>query len=99
GVLYPLHFRLLVTDLRDSLVARLDTLRVFTARQPLHAPSYLSGRLSVPVPPGTYRYRLLVSTADQLAGQLVQRDTVHVPVLDGRGYPSTAVALRPLGPR
>ncbi|HKC48876.1 MAG TPA: hypothetical protein VKB63_14835 [Gemmatimonadales bacterium] len=97
GVLYPLHFRLLVTDLRDSLVARLDTLRVFTARQPLHAPSYLSGRLSVPVPPGTYRYRLLVSTADQLAGQLVQRDTVHVPVLDGRSYASSDVVVGRVG--
>ncbi|HKE90225.1 MAG TPA: hypothetical protein VKB45_07815 [Gemmatimonadales bacterium] len=97
GVLYPLHFRLLVTDLRDSLVARLDTLRVFTARQPLHAPSYLSGRLSVPVPPGVYRYRLLVSTADQLAGQLVRRDTVHVPVLDGRSYASSDVVMGRVG--
>ncbi|HXJ31496.1 MAG TPA: hypothetical protein VNG35_12695, partial [Gemmatimonadales bacterium] len=93
GVLYPLHFRLLVTDLRDSLVARLDTLRVFTAHQALHAPSYLSGRLSVPVPVGALRYRLLVSSADQLAGQLVVRDTVRVPLLDGRSYTSSDVVM------
>ena len=93
GVLYPLHFRLLVTDLHDSLVARLDTLRVFTAHQPLHAPSYLSGRLSVPVPAGPVRYRLLVSTADQLAGQLVVRDTLRVPALDGRSYTSSDVVM------
>jgi GWxTD domain-containing protein len=93
GVLYPLHFRLLVTDLHDSLVARLDTLRVFTAHQPLHAPSYLSGRLSVPVPVGAFRYRLLVSTTDQLAGQLVVRDTVLVPALDGRSYASSDVVM------
>lgn len=93
GVLYPLHFRLLVTDLHDSLVARLDTLRVFTAHQALHAPSYLSGRLSVPVPVGALRYRLLVSTTDQLAGQLVERDTVNVTALDGRSYTSSDVVM------
>ena len=93
GVLYPLHFRLLVTDVHDSLVARLDTLRVFTARQALHAPSYLSGRLSVPVPAGALRYRLLVSTTDQLAGQLVVRDTLRVPALDGRSYTSSDVVM------
>src|SRR5258707_4636286 len=93
GVLYPLHFRLLVTDLHDSLVARLDTLRVFTAHQALHAPSYLSGRLSVPVPAGALRYRLLVSTTDQLAGQLVVRDTLRVPALDGRSYTASDVVM------
>jgi hypothetical protein len=86
GVLYPLHFRLLLSDLRDSLVKRIDTLRVFTVRQALRAPSYLSGRLSVTLPPGRYRYRLLVSTADQLAGQLVHRDSLDVPPLDGRTF-------------
>ena len=97
GVLYPLHFRLLVTDLHDSLVARLDTLRVFTAHQALHAPSYLSGRLSVPVPAGALRYRLLVSTTDQLAGQLVERDTVSVTALDGRSYTSSDVVMGRVG--
>ncbi len=97
GVLYPLHFRLLVTDLRDSLVARLDTVRVFTAHQALHAPSYLSGRLSVPVPVGALRYRLLVSTRDQLAGQLVERDTMRVPALDGRSYTSSDVVMGRVG--
>ncbi|HET7249342.1 MAG TPA: GWxTD domain-containing protein [Gemmatimonadales bacterium] len=97
GVLYPLHFRLVVTDLHDSLVARLDTLRVFTAHQVLHAPSYLSGRLSLPVPVGAFRYRLLVSTTDQLAGQLVVRDTVRVPALDGRSYAASDVVMGRLG--
>lgn len=93
GVLYPLHFRLFVTDMKDSLVARLDTLRVFTAHQALHAPSYLSGRLSLPVPPGEFRYRLLVSTADQLAGQLVVKDSIDVPRLDGQTYTSSDVVM------
>jgi len=93
GVLYPLHFRLLVTDLRDDLVARLDTLRVFTARQTLHSPSYLSGLLTVALPPGEFRYRLLVSTGDQLAGQLVVRDTVQAPPRDGHTYALSDVVV------
>ena len=93
GVLYPLHFRLLVSDLHDSLVARIDTTRVFMSRQTLHAPSFLSGRLSVPVSPGRYRYRLLVHTADELAGQLVMRDSVEVPALDGRAFATSDLVL------
>jgi hypothetical protein len=93
GVLYPLHFRLLLSDLRDSLVTRIDTLRVFTARQTLRAPSYLSGRLSVALPPGRYRYRLLVSSVDQAAGQLVHRDSLDVPSLDGRAFVASDIVV------
>jgi hypothetical protein len=93
GVLYPLHFRLLLSDLRDSLVTRIDTVRVFTARQALRSPSYLTGRLSVALPPGRYRYRLLVSTADQLAGQLVHRDSLDVPPLDGRAFVASDIVV------
>jgi GWxTD domain-containing protein len=93
GVLYPLHFRLLVSDLHDSLVAQLDTVRVFRSHETLHAPSFLSGQLSLPVSPGRYRYRLLVNTADQLTGQLVVRDTVEVPALDGRAFATSDLVL------
>jgi len=93
GVLYPLHFRLLVSDERDSLIARLDTLRVFSARQVLRSPSYLSGRLSMPLPPGRYRYRLVVDTPDGLAGQLVQRDTLRMPALDGRSITASDLVV------
>ena len=93
GVLYPLHFRLLVSDSRDSLIARLDTVRVFTSRQALRAPSFLSGRLSLPLAPGRYRYRLLVTSTDGLAGQLVVRDTLEVPALDGRAFATSDVVV------
>src|SRR3989442_6480237 len=39
-VTYGLTFRLFVSDSSDSLVARLDTTRVFTAPQPLRAGAY-----------------------------------------------------------
>ncbi len=97
GVLYPVHFRLLVSDARDSVVARIDTLRVFSARAVLRAPSYLSGRLSVPLPAGRYRYRLLVDTPDQLAGQVVRRDTLVVPELDGRAFTASDLVVGRIG--
>src|SRR5437879_6445544 len=56
-VAYALTFRLFVADSSDSLVARLDTTRVFTAREPLRPGAYLTGQLALRVPPGRYRYR------------------------------------------
>jgi tetratricopeptide (TPR) repeat protein len=97
SVLYPLHFRLLVSDERDSLVAQLDTLRVFGAHQILRSPSFLSGRLSVPLAAGRYFYRLLVNTPDQLAGQLVRRDTLLVPALDGQGFTASDLVTGRVG--
>jgi len=85
GVLYPLRFRLVVSDSTDGVIARLDTLRVFAARQALRNPAYLTGRLTVPVPPGRYRYRVLVTSPDGAAGDLVI-DSVGVEALDGRRF-------------
>jgi len=81
GLLYPLHFRVIVSDSADGVVARLDTLRVFGARQPLRQPAYLTGRLALPVPSGRYRYRLLVTTPDGTAGDLVRQDSLDVHAL------------------
>ena len=71
GVSYPLEFRVLVSDSSDRVVARLDTVRVFGAAQALRRPSYLTGRLAVPVPAGQYQYRLLVRSVNGAAGDLV----------------------------
>ncbi|HEY3279020.1 MAG TPA: GWxTD domain-containing protein [Gemmatimonadales bacterium] len=96
GVLYPLRFRLVVSDSADQPIQRLDTLRVFTARQALRGDAFLAGQLVVPVPPGRYRYRLLVTMRDGTAGDLVRRDSVAVSALDGRGFTvSDLVAGRP----
>ena len=85
GVRYPLRFRLVVADSADAIVARLDTLRIFGARQPLRNPAYLTGRLAVPVPPGRYRYRLLVTSTDGVAGD-VATDSLRVEALDGSRF-------------
>jgi GWxTD domain-containing protein len=71
GVRYPLEFRVIVSDSADRVVANLDTVRVFGARQRLQKPSYLTGRLAVPVPAGRYQYRLLVRSVNGAAGDLV----------------------------
>ena len=71
GVRYPLEFRVIVSDSTDRVVANLDTVRVFGARQALRKPAYLTGRLAVPVPAGRYQYRLLVRSVDGGAGDLV----------------------------
>lgn len=70
GVRYPLEFRVIVSDSGDRVVANLDTVRVFGARQPLRRPAYLTGRLAIPVPAGRYQYRLLVRSVDGGAGDL-----------------------------
>src|SRR6266849_431185 len=93
GVLYPLRFRLFVTDAADSLVTRLDTVRVFSARAPLRGAAYLTGLLEVPVPPGRYRYRLLVATGDNFAGEVMERDTLEVGVLDGGRFAASDLVI------
>lgn len=86
GVVYPLRFRLVVSDARDSLVERLDTMRIFGRHEPLPRGTYLTGRLALPVPPGRFRYRLLVTSADGGVGDLVLQDSVDVPDLNGRQF-------------
>ncbi|HWH03837.1 MAG TPA: GWxTD domain-containing protein [Gemmatimonadales bacterium] len=96
GVLYPLRFRLYVSTLSDSLVGRVDTLRVFGAPQMLRSPSYLTGQLEVPVPAGDYRYRLLIESKDGVTGA-VASDTIAAAPLDGRGFAMSDLVVGKLG--
>jgi GWxTD domain-containing protein len=86
GVVYPLRFRAVVADTQGRAVARLDTVRVFAARDALRRPAYLTGWLAVPAPPDAASYRLVVAAADGSAGEVVARDSLHVDVLDGRRF-------------
>ena len=92
GLRYPLQFRLLVADSTGHVVAQHDTLRVFTARQPLRHPDYLTGRIALPVPPGHYVYRLLVTTLDGGAGDLVTGEA-RVDTLDPRRFAISDVVV------
>lgn len=93
GTFYPLQFRLLVTDAADRLVARLDTTRVFRAVEALRGGTYLVGRLAVPVPAGAHRYRFLIVTQDGTAGELVTRESVLAPSLDGTAFAASDLVL------
>lgn len=92
-VVYPLAFRLFVSDTSDNLVARLDTTRAFTAREPLRAGSFLTGQLMLAVPSGRYRYHLLVEQPGASAGDLVLRDSLGVEPLDGRAFAVSDLVL------
>jgi GWxTD domain-containing protein len=95
-VVYPIAFRLFVSDTADDLVARLDTTRAFTARAPLPDGSYLTGQLRIAVPPGRYRYRLLVrelGAGGAGAGDLVTGDSVVAQRLDGRDFAASDLVL------
>ena len=92
GVRYALKFRVLVSDSADQVVATIDTVRVFAAHQALRNPAYLTGLLSVPVPAGEYRYRLLVRSLDGVAGDLLA-DRLHVGRLDTRAFAVSDVVV------
>ncbi len=85
-VVYPLSFRLLVTDVQGTLVKQVDTTRVFASRQPLPGEAYLTGQLSAPISPGRYVYRLLVEEADGRAGDVTLGDSISVAPLSGREF-------------
>ena len=97
GVIYPLKFRIVVADSSGRLIGRLDTTRVFGARQALRRPSYLTGRLAMPVPPGALKYRLLVTLADGSAGEVVTRDSLVADTLDGRRFAASDIVTGVLG--
>jgi GWxTD domain-containing protein len=93
GTRYPLRFRLVVSDAADRPIATLDTLRVFASRERLRAPAYLTGRLALPLSPGHYRYRFLVTSPDESTGDLVIRDSLAVEALDGARFAVSDVVV------
>jgi GWxTD domain-containing protein len=92
-VVYPLSFRLYVTDRAGGLAARLDTIRVFAAPKPLPDGTYLTGQLAIPVPPGLYAYRLLTEQRDGAAGALVTGDSVIVDTLTGSRFTASDLVV------
>jgi len=96
GVLYPLRFRLYVSTRTDSLIARVDTLRVFASAQALRNPSFLTGQVEIPVPAGDYRYRLLIESRDGLSGAVLS-DTMAVTPLDGHTFALSDLVLGKAG--
>ncbi len=90
GYLYSVRVRFVATDRLDRVVASLDTTRHFVAPAPVPDDEHLVGRVSIPVPPGRFNYRLAIQQGEE-AGILLPTDTIRV------GKPTaTALALSDL---
>ncbi len=90
GYLYSVRVRFVATDRLDRVVASLDTTRHFVAPAPVPDGEHLVGRVSVPLPPGRFNYRLAIQQGEE-AGILLPTDTIRV------GRPtSTSLALSDL---
>jgi GWxTD domain-containing protein len=90
GYLYSVRVRFVAIDRLDRVVASLDTTRHFVAPAPVPDNEHLVGRVSVPVPPGRFNYRLAIQQGED-AGILLPTDTIRV------GRPTaTALALSDL---
>jgi hypothetical protein len=112
GVLYPITFRIIALDRATGVLRQLDTTRTFLAKDTLTGDAHLTGLLEMPVPPGSYQVRILVSQKGQEAGTGVGRDSVTLgsprelrlsDLVLGRSesglawtYAGTKVALNPL---
>jgi GWxTD domain-containing protein len=90
GYLYSVRVRFVATDRMGRVAASLDTTRQFVAPAPVPDDEHLVGRVSVPLAPGRFDYRLAIQQGEE-TGVLLPRDTVRV------GRPTaTALALSDL---
>ena len=77
GYLYSVRVRFVAVDRAGRVAASIDTTRHFVAPEPVPPGEHLVGRVSVPVPPGEFEYRLAVQQGEE-AGIVLPRDTVRV---------------------
>jgi GWxTD domain-containing protein len=90
GFLYSVRVRFVATDRTGRVAATLDTTRHFVSPAPVPEGEHLVGRVSLPVPPGQFQYRLAIQQGEE-SGIVLPRDTVRV------GQPtSAALALSDL---
>jgi hypothetical protein len=79
---YPIRVRVVVSQ-GTRLVADLDTMRQFVAREGIADGRYLIGLAEVPVPPGEYRVQVVLAQAVGGAGAAMRVDSVRVPETAG----------------
>ncbi len=77
GYLYSIRVRFVALDRLGRVAASVDTTRHFVSPAPVPGSEHLVGRLNVPVPPGTYTYRLAVQEGED-AGVVLPRDSLRV---------------------
>ncbi len=77
GYLYSIRVRFVALDRLGRVAASIDTTRHFVSPAPVPGSEHLVGRLNVPVPPGTFTYRLAVQEGED-AGVVLPRDSLRV---------------------
>ncbi|MEP6687623.1 MAG: GWxTD domain-containing protein [Gemmatimonadales bacterium] len=77
GFLYSVRVRFTAMDRTGRVMAALDTTRHFVAPEPVPDDEHLVGRVSLPVPPGLFEYRLAIQQGEE-AGVVLPRDSVRV---------------------
>ncbi len=78
GLSYPLSIRLIAMDREQGIIETLDTTRNFVAQDTLRGNRHLMGLLELPVPPGHYQVRLLITSPGVDAATGSGRDSVEI---------------------
>jgi hypothetical protein len=76
---YPLRIRLVAADTGGRAMHTVDTLRTFAVRGALGKGSWLNGIVELPLPPGAYDVRMLVTQPDTERGGAGGRLGVVIP--------------------
>jgi hypothetical protein len=79
GLLYPITLRIVAMDREHGFIRQLDTARTFLTRDTLRRDQYLTGLVELPVPPGHYQIRTMVSAPEMDAATGSGRDSVEIP--------------------
>lgn len=79
GNLYPVAIRVIALDRAQGVLRQLDTLRTFLVRGQLGPGQYLSGLVELPVPPGTYQIRVLITVPGLDAATGIAQDSLEIP--------------------
>ena len=92
GVRYTVRVRAVASDGKDRPFADVDTTLVFRPSMALGRSQYLIGRVELPLPPGSWRWRAAVQLGDS-SGVVLPRDTVRVAGTDGSSLSLSDLAL------
>jgi GWxTD domain-containing protein len=85
GIVYRLHVRVVVT-VGTEPVLYLDTASVLTMARALGPREDMHGLLSLPIPPGRYQLRVVLTETRLGAGRVAADDSLDVPDFSAEGF-------------
>jgi hypothetical protein len=78
GLVYPVTIRLIAMDREQGIIQQLDTTRSFLTPDTLRGNQHLMGMVELPVPPGHYQVRMLITASGIDAATGSGRDSVEI---------------------